>query len=119
VLNKDDGADAAELPGAPAPEAKPEGPEEEKASWNLEPGAEIASGRSILKRLSGGNRYEVFLTWDDRLFAITVTKILRLTRLRTSTRSANFSGRWRCSGGSHTPVWYAVSTQCSTALIRT
>jgi len=78
VLNQDDGADAAELPGAPpVSEAKLEGPEEEKASWNLEPGAEIASGRSILKRLSGGNRYEVFLTWDDRLFAITVTKILR------------------------------------------
>lgn len=51
--------------------------EDEKASWNLEPGAQIAEGRSILKRLSGGNRYEVFLTWDDRLFAITVTKVLR------------------------------------------
>jgi serine/threonine protein kinase len=49
----------------------------EKASWNLEAGAQIAEGRSVLKRLSGGNRYEVFLTWDDRLFAITVTKILR------------------------------------------
>ena len=31
----------------------------------------------MLKRLSGGNRYEVFLTWDDHLFAITVTKVLR------------------------------------------
>src|ERR687894_393761 len=51
--------------------------EDEKASWNLEDGAQIAEGRSVLKRLSGGNRYEVFLTWDDRLFAITVTKILR------------------------------------------
>lgn len=51
--------------------------ESDKVSWNLEVGAEIAEGRSILKRLSGGNRYEVFLTWDDRLFAITVTKILR------------------------------------------
>lgn len=49
----------------------------EKESWNLEAGAQIAEGRSVLKRLSGGNRYEVFLTWDDRLFAITVTKILR------------------------------------------
>jgi serine/threonine protein kinase len=51
--------------------------EAEKPSWNLEAGAQIAEGRTILKRLSGGNRYEVFLTWDDRLFAITVTKILR------------------------------------------
>jgi serine/threonine protein kinase len=60
-------------PGA----ASAEQPKDEKASWNLEAGAQIAEGRSILKRLSGGNRYEVFLTWDDRLFAITVTKILR------------------------------------------
>ena len=51
--------------------------EEEKASWNFEAGAQIAEGRTVLKRLSGGNRYEVFLTWDDRLFAITVTKVLR------------------------------------------
>ncbi|HEY0098937.1 MAG TPA: serine/threonine-protein kinase [Pyrinomonadaceae bacterium] len=51
--------------------------EEEKASWNFEAGAQIAEGRTVLKRLSGGNRYEVFLTWDERLFAITVTKVLR------------------------------------------
>jgi serine/threonine protein kinase len=51
--------------------------EDEKASWNFEAGAQIAAGRTVLKRLSGGNRYEVFLTWDDRLFAITVTKVLR------------------------------------------
>jgi serine/threonine protein kinase len=67
---------AADESGAGRPEVgKPQ--EDEKASWNLEAGAQIAEGRSILKRLSGGNRYEVFLTWDDRLFAITVTKILR------------------------------------------
>ncbi|HEX8423943.1 MAG TPA: serine/threonine-protein kinase [Pyrinomonadaceae bacterium] len=52
-------------------------PEDDKASWNFEAGAQIAEGRTVLKRLSGGNRYEVFLTWDDRLFAITVTKVLR------------------------------------------
>ncbi|HEV2799627.1 MAG TPA: serine/threonine-protein kinase [Pyrinomonadaceae bacterium] len=50
---------------------------DEKPSWNFEPGAQLTEGRSVLKRLSGGNRYEVFLTWDERLFAITVTKVLR------------------------------------------
>jgi serine/threonine protein kinase len=49
----------------------------ERSSWNFEAGAQITKGRSVLKRLAGGSRYEVYLTWDDRLFAITVTKILR------------------------------------------
>jgi serine/threonine protein kinase len=49
----------------------------ERPSWNFEAGAQIAEGRSIMKRLAGGSRYEAYLTWDDRLFAITVTKILR------------------------------------------
>ena len=51
--------------------------EREHSSWNLEEGAEIAPGRSVLKQLGGGNRYEVMLVWDDRLFAITVAKVLR------------------------------------------
>ena len=69
-------APAADVKGEDAPEAG-KSQESDKASWNLEAGAQIGEGRSILKRLSGGNRYEVFLTWDDRLFAITVTKVLR------------------------------------------
>lgn len=55
-------------------------PEEQKprhARWNLEEGTAIAEGRSVLKRLGGGSRYEVYLVWDDRLFALMVAKILR------------------------------------------
>ena len=51
--------------------------EREHSSWELEEGTEIAPGRSVLKQLGGGNRYEVMLVWDDRLFAITVAKVLR------------------------------------------
>ena len=51
--------------------------EREHSSWELEEGAEIAPGRSVLKQLGGGNRFEVLLVWDDRLFAITVAKVLR------------------------------------------
>jgi len=51
--------------------------EREHSSWQLEEGAEIGPGRSVLKHLGGGNRYEVMLVWDDRLFAITVAKVLR------------------------------------------
>ena len=49
----------------------------EHASWELEPGAEIAPGRSILRSLGGGSRYEVFLVWDERLFTPVAAKVLR------------------------------------------
>ena len=48
-----------------------------KESWELEPGDEIAPGRSVVRALGGGRRYEVFLVWDDRLFALVVAKVLR------------------------------------------
>jgi eukaryotic-like serine/threonine-protein kinase len=48
-----------------------------KASWAFEEGAPIAEGRTVLRRLGGGGRYEVHLVWDDRLFAIMVAKVLR------------------------------------------
>jgi eukaryotic-like serine/threonine-protein kinase len=49
----------------------------EKPSWELPEGAEIAPGRSVLKRLGGGNRYEALLVWDERLHSIVVAKVLR------------------------------------------
>jgi serine/threonine protein kinase len=49
----------------------------EKASWDFEEGAPIGPGRSVLKALGGGSRYEVLLVWDDRLFALMVAKVLR------------------------------------------
>jgi eukaryotic-like serine/threonine-protein kinase len=49
----------------------------DKQGWDLAEGDEIAPGRSVLKRLGGGNRYEVYLVWDDKLFAVMVAKLLR------------------------------------------
>jgi serine/threonine protein kinase len=49
----------------------------EKASWEFEEGAEIAPGRTVLKRMGGGSRYEVHLVWDDRWFSIMVAKLIR------------------------------------------
>ncbi len=48
-----------------------------KASWEFEEGTPIAPGRSVLKPLGGGSRYEVFLVWDERLFALMVAKVIR------------------------------------------
>jgi eukaryotic-like serine/threonine-protein kinase len=50
---------------------------EESHSWELEEGAEIAPDRTVLKLLGGGHLYEVYLVWDDHLFAIMVAKLLR------------------------------------------
>ena len=49
----------------------------EHAGWDLEPGAEIAPGRSVLRSLGGGSRYEVFIVWDERLFTPVAAKVLR------------------------------------------
>jgi eukaryotic-like serine/threonine-protein kinase len=46
-------------------------------SWGLVEGAEIAPGRTVLRPLGGGTRYEVLLVWDEVRFAIMVTKVLR------------------------------------------
>ena len=46
-------------------------------SWELEEGAEIAPGRTVLKPLGGGYDYEVYLVWDDRLYAVMVAKLVR------------------------------------------
>jgi serine/threonine protein kinase len=43
----------------------------------LAEGDEIAPGRTVLKALGGGTRYEVLLVWDDERFAIMVAKVLR------------------------------------------
>ncbi len=48
-----------------------------RESWQFEEGDEIAPRRSILRSLGGGHRFEVFLVWDDRLFALVVAKVLR------------------------------------------
>ena len=49
----------------------------ERPSWEFEEGVEIAPGRSVLRTLGGGTRYEVLLVWDARMFAICVAKVLR------------------------------------------
>jgi eukaryotic-like serine/threonine-protein kinase len=48
-----------------------------KTSWQLEPGDELVPGRTVQMPLGGGTRYEAYVTWNERLMAPTVTKILR------------------------------------------
>jgi Protein kinase domain len=51
-----------------------------KSSWRLGEGDELVPGRTVLRSLGGGKRYEAYLTWDDSLFAIVVAKVLRPDR---------------------------------------
>jgi eukaryotic-like serine/threonine-protein kinase len=47
------------------------------ASWELAEGDELVPGRTVVKAIGGGSRYEVFLVWDADLFALAVAKVLR------------------------------------------
>jgi serine/threonine protein kinase len=64
---------------APEPRAisDPEPRKPARPGWDLPEGAPIGAGRSAIARLGGGSRYEVYLAWDERLFALVVAKLLR------------------------------------------
>jgi len=55
----------------------PAAPEPQKSQWHLSAGDQIAPGRTAVKRLGGGLRYEAYLAWDAHLHALVVIKILR------------------------------------------
>jgi serine/threonine protein kinase len=63
------------LPEGRSPAA--EEPKPEESRWNFEEGDEIAPGRSAIKLLGGGFRYEVYLGWDDHLHSLVVIKVVR------------------------------------------
>jgi serine/threonine protein kinase len=46
-------------------------------TWELDPGDEIVPGITAERRLGGGERYEAYLGWDERLFAPVVVKVVR------------------------------------------
>jgi serine/threonine protein kinase len=49
----------------------------ERPTWGLAEGDAIAAGRTVLRQLGGGRRYEVFLVWDDHRLTVLVAKVLR------------------------------------------
>lgn len=46
-------------------------------AWHLAEGAALTPERHILKRLGGGERFEAYVAWDERLHAPVVVKVLR------------------------------------------
>jgi eukaryotic-like serine/threonine-protein kinase len=45
--------------------------------WRFRPGERIVPGRRALSLLGGGDRYEAYVAWDERLHILVVAKILR------------------------------------------
>ncbi|MGH2427783.1 MAG: serine/threonine-protein kinase [Candidatus Limnocylindria bacterium] len=48
-----------------------------KSAWAFAAGDEIAPGRTAHRLLGGGERYEAYVAWNERLMTPTVIKILR------------------------------------------
>ena len=48
-----------------------------RPTWGLHEGDELAPGRTVLRRIGGGRRYEALLVWDDHRLAVLVAKVLR------------------------------------------
>jgi eukaryotic-like serine/threonine-protein kinase len=46
-------------------------------SWHFCEGDRIVAGRTAVRLLGGGHRYEAWLAWDERLRALVVAKLLR------------------------------------------
>jgi eukaryotic-like serine/threonine-protein kinase len=68
---REDMSSLATVSSAPPWEAR------ERPTWGLAEGDAIAPGRTVLRALGGGQRYEVFLVWDDHRLAVLVAKLLR------------------------------------------
>ena len=57
---------------APAEQSDPE-----ESRWDFSEGDQIVPGRTAIKLLGGGFRYEAYLAWDDHLRALVVLKVVR------------------------------------------
>jgi serine/threonine protein kinase len=53
-----------------------------RPTWGLQEGDELAPGRTVLRRIGGGRRYETMLVWDEHRLAVLVAKVLRPDQAR-------------------------------------
>jgi eukaryotic-like serine/threonine-protein kinase len=62
--------------------------------WHLEQGEEVGPGRTALKRLGGGRRYDAYLAWDETLHAVVVFKLVRPHLIEDPHTLAGLAGEW-------------------------
>jgi eukaryotic-like serine/threonine-protein kinase len=75
-----------------------------KDSWAFEEGDEIVGGRTAVRLLGGGRRYEAYLAWDDDLYSLVVTKIVRPSLLPDSSALAGLAGEARALAALNHPA---------------
>jgi serine/threonine protein kinase len=73
-------------------------------SWRFAEGEEVTPGRSALRLLGGGTRYEVYLAFDERMHAVVVIKILRPDRVTDRSALDGLAGEARALSTLHHPV---------------
>jgi serine/threonine protein kinase len=56
---------------------RPAGADPHESRWRLAQGDRIVPGRSAIRLLGGGLRYEAYLAWDDHLQSLVVVKLVR------------------------------------------
>ena len=104
-----------------APAALGAPPRRPRPTWGLHEGDELAPGRTVLRRIGGGRRYEAMLVWDEHRLAVLVAKVLRpdqatragrAARPRARGRAARRGSRTRWSCAASAPCWTAASRTC-------
>ena len=63
--------------GSREPSGGDGGAPSEPRSWAFEEGEEIVPGRFALEELGGGDQYQAYLAWDERLASLVVAKLVR------------------------------------------
>ncbi len=54
-----------------------------RPTWGLSEGDELCAGRTMLRRIGGGRRYEAMLVWDEHRLAVLGAKVLRPDHARS------------------------------------
>ena len=62
-----------------------------RPTWGLQEGDAIAPGRTVLRRIGGGRRYEAMLVWDEHRLALLVAKVLRPDQAREAAALAELA----------------------------
>ena len=73
-------------------------------SWEFDEGDLIAPGRSAVRLLGGGHRYEAYLAWDDALHALVVIKVVRPHLVEDAGTLAGLAGEARALGALAHPM---------------
>ena len=59
------------------PRPSADGGAEGREAWDLHRGDPLVPGRTVVRLLGGGERYETYLAWDERRLALVAVKIVR------------------------------------------